>query len=1109
MHSEASIQFTLLAISRWRIPDLVSAPRYLQWRLRSLSFLSDGVGQSPLSDVTQGNHHMQHRAILRATRAAAAVAITTFGITVILPAAQASAATVSYQAVTTIAPAPPAQFQGAGGGDGWGLAFTPTEVFNVFHHQPTLQVECHVDATAATCPSNSFPVTITDNSADAYAGDNFAVSAQPALWIDETTGDLYVYATATGADNGTAGVVCVDTSSTATDPFCGFTPLSAVGDAPTQQGISNISAGVVVGGNFYAFNYVSTNADFPAAGLGTTNTMMCFSLTTFSPCGEQPYAVNFGAGNDTDGSFPVPSISTFGSDIILPITTGSSGSELTCFDTSTNATCTGAWPIADPEGPTPDGAALPVLDSSANPIGFCLRSDVTCFDLTGASISTPPGMASMSDLTSNGSGWIGNPAVLGDRVIFAWVSGADCYDYSTDAECANYPITLPNYTYGYTMNLDPNRPGCVWGNADSGTGQIQNFDAYTTGACGATGDRVLMSQFIPTGATCQPTSYTSLSILSPAPSTYSGGTVQFEDQGGNDIGSAVAIDGSGDADISGLGLSALSALPQALISLPGAPSVPVEVQVTWQGSDALACDLVPEPPQNVGAAVVAAGGGTEGNYTVSWTPPASDGGTPITGYTVTSLPGGATCTTTTALTCDINGLPDTSNYTFNVFASNAVGDSSPAGTSPTGLVPGPAVSSAPPIVSGTLTVGDTLSSTTGTWSDDQASFTYQWYSCTDIPITTPSVDPDCTTVGTNAATYVTQASDYGNYVADVVSDLGTDGTTTSASSNVIGPVTGPAISSAPPVISGTTDVGESLSSTTGAWTHGNGTYSYQWYRCTDSPVASPALDSNCVKVGTNSSGYKLVQADNGDHIADVVTATGTDLSMTSAWSNVLGPVTAPALLTRRPIIHGHTVVGRTLTSTTGTWINATGYAYQWWRCTDKPIASPSADPHCVMVGTNAAHYALVHADIAHFIVDVVTATGSDDSTMSGRSNLLGPVTAKVRAPKPRPFRLKMVVLFGENSTSLTHWDVGRLNAVVAAVIAHKVTAVHLVGCTDRLGSPSYNLALSRDRTAVVRAFLQSALAARHHGGVRITTLGVGIIVKYKNLALDRRVNVII
>ena len=42
---------------------------------------------------------------------------------------------------------------------------------------------------------------------------------------------------------------------------------------------------------------------------------------------------------------------------------------------------------------------------------------------------------------------------------------------------------------------------------------------------------------------------------------------------------------------------------------------------------------------------------------------------------------------------------------------------------------------------------------------------------------------------------------------------------------------------------------------------------------------------------------------------------------------------------------------------------------------------------------------------------------------------------------------------------------------------------------------------------MVRAFLVAALAKHHVKDVRITTIGVGIIVKYKNLALDRRVDI--
>ena len=67
-------------------------------------------------------------------------------------------------------------------------------------------------------------------------------------------------------------------------------------------------------------------------------------------------------------------------------------------------------------------------------------------------------------------------------------------------------------------------------------------------------------------------------------------------------------------------------------------------------------------------------GVTVGNAqaSIAFTAPANDGGSPITGYTATSSPGGLTGTCT-ASPCVVTGLTNGTSYTFRVTATNAVG----------------------------------------------------------------------------------------------------------------------------------------------------------------------------------------------------------------------------------------------------------------------------------------------------------------------------------------------------------------------------------------------------------------------------------------------------
>ena len=88
---------------------------------------------------------------------------------------------------------------------------------------------------------------------------------------------------------------------------------------------------------------------------------------------------------------------------------------------------------------------------------------------------------------------------------------------------------------------------------------------------------------------------------------------------------------------------------------------------------------VPGAPTNV------AGEAADSSAIVSWSAPASNGGSAITSYTVTSSPGGFTATSGTT-TATVTGLTNGVTYTFTVTATNAIGTGVSSGSS-SGVTP--------------------------------------------------------------------------------------------------------------------------------------------------------------------------------------------------------------------------------------------------------------------------------------------------------------------------------------------------------------------------------------------------------------------------------------
>lgn len=513
-----------------------------------------------------------------------------------LGASTASATPATYTHTQSIPVPPASNYAGVGGGDGWAVALSPTSVYNVFHHQAQVTVACHRQADASACWA---PKTVKDGT-----GGDFGSTGQPGLYLDQATGKLYLFANR-NADN-TAGVLCFDTvvAEGAGDPFCGFTELTPVGGGPGAVASPSISNPNVVGGRMYAMNYVSGKDD-----TGAANRMLCMELSTHTPCAGQPYSVGIGAGVVSVGNFPSPAASAIGSRIFFPLTVDGAAT-MRCFDTATGAQCAGSWPQPIANGlPSSVGSPFPLLSTTGVPTGVCLPAGATapCFALDGTPTALPVDLAAVLPTSD---GWNGPPVVIGPRVYLPSGNGdvVFCWDFLAGKACDHFPKQTTNANYLYTVNPDPARPDCIWVNADGGSAQIQNFDAYSGAACGTGAIRVLSSSFIAPQAQCAPTDYLALRLVDPARSAYADGTVTIADASGTPLPGAAAlpIDGDGAVSLTSLGVDPKIGLPQFIIALNGAPAQQsaVSVELSWRADYDAACatpgtvaqqDAVPTP----------------------------------------------------------------------------------------------------------------------------------------------------------------------------------------------------------------------------------------------------------------------------------------------------------------------------------------------------------------------------------------------------------------------------------------------------------------------------------------------------------------------------------
>jgi large repetitive protein len=386
----------------------------------------------------------------------------------------------------------------------------------------------------------------------------------------------------------------------------------------------------------------------------------------------------------------------------------------------------------------------------------------------------------------------------------------------------------------------------------------------------------------------------------------------------------------------------------------------------------------------------------------------SDGAT-ITRLTTNTLadsspswsPDGIAFTRDTAGNLDIWSIPAAGGSQTQLTTHPATDQLRPQGVSATA----PA-NTVPPSISGTVTVGSTLTASPGTWSGTPApTFTYQWKQC-------DSAGANCSALSSaTGSTYAVVAGNVGFTLRVNVTATNSAGSPNldSAQTAVVTGATGVPVNLTAPAITGTPRVGSPITTTNGTWNPTATSYTYQWKRC-------DAAGANCVSVtGATVATYTPVAADLNLRLLATVTASnasGPGVPKDSLPTEVVAASAAFAN-TVRPVISGTTAVGQTLTTTDGTWTSTpTTVTYQWRRCN----ATTDACVNITGASATAKTYVVVTADNASKLAVAVTA-----SNTSGTATATSDLTEVIGSAGPavRPLNKNAPVVSGQAANGQT------------------------------------------------------------------------------------------
>ena len=267
-----------------------------------------------------------------------------------------------------------------------------------------------------------------------------------------------------------------------------------------------------------------------------------------------------------------------------------------------------------------------------------------------------------------------------------------------------------------------------------------------------------------------------------------------------------------------------------------------------------------------------------GSVKVTWTPPVSQGGAPITHYVVTSVYDNVSIETTSTSQM-FTGLTPGKNYRFTVAATNAAGPSiAPYSNVVQPLQP---LTTGTPEIDGVFAVdasggaSSQLTAMPGQWAAG-TTLSYRWF-----------ID-GAVAEETSPTLAITRANADSRISVEVTGTLASNTQTTTS------PPTLRILLHSRPTLVGDPRVGSELTVAAGEWTSG-AAFTYQWFR-NGSPIS-----------GATAANYVLQPADSGASIYTEATGTSSGYGTATRVSNSLSvmPITPPAPSISFTDISGH------------------------------------------------------------------------------------------------------------------------------------------------------------------------------------------------------------